>query len=195
MKYVKSFQLYEEELFENYNERNALSLISKYNKDDKFGIKDLAKELAKEFKIRASTKKLGEIISYLEDTNDQKGKLSEDPEVVSDIYGILTESLNEGRRRVILKRKYTDNHPAVEAGEYAPVREKILNFVIDKGGSATREEIKSFINSVNEDGDDININPAWLRQNKKYLKKESKNGETRYSITRLGKRYLKSKEV
>lgn len=196
--YVKSFELYESELNEGYtkrNEKNVLSLISKYNSDESFGLTELVQQLVSEFGVRASSKKIGEVISYLEDTTDKRYKVNEDPEVVTDIYGILTESLNEGRRNVILKRKYTENYPAVGAGSYAPVREKILSFVVEKGGSVSKEEIKEFISSVNEDGEDININGAWLRQNKKYLKRESKGGETKYSITNLGTRYLKSKAV
>lgn len=196
--YVKSFELYESELNESsynkQNEKNGISLIKKYN-DEKLSYKELINSLSKEFGVRASSKKIGEIISYLEDNVDKNDNLPTDTEIVSDIYGILTESLNEGRRNVIVKRKYTDNYPAVGVGSYAPVREKILSFVAENGGRVTLDEIKEFISSVNEDGEDININGAWLRQNKKYLKRESKGGETKYSITNLGTRYLKSKAV
>lgn len=99
--------------------------------------------------------------------------------------------INEGRKTVKIKRKYTEKYPAVNAGNYGPVREKILSFVREKEdeGGVTLQELKEFINNMNEEiGTKTSAN--WIYKNKKYLK-GIKEGERKViKLSKFGNRVL-----
>jgi len=104
-----------------------------------------------------------------------------------------SEYLNEGRKSVTVKRKYTDQHPSITAGKYAPVREKILNFIKSKEdeGGAKISDLKEFINNMNEDIGS-KTSTAWIYNNTKYLKnvKLKEDNEKRFKLSKLGNRVL-----
>jgi hypothetical protein len=83
---------------------------------------------------------------------------------------------------VTVKRKYTDNHPANVVSDYAPVREKILAFVQEKG-EVTIEELKEFINLLNEETGG-KTTTKWVSRNAKYFKVR----EGKYTLSAMGKR-------
>ena len=58
----------------------------------------------------------------------------------------LNESLNE--RRIQIKRKYTENHPALTAGKTARVRNKILEYISD--GKLTQDEFNKILSEFLE---------------------------------------------
>jgi hypothetical protein len=83
---------------------------------------------------------------------------------------------------VTVKRKYTENHPAKIVSDYAPVREKILAFVQEKG-EVTLDELKEFISLLNEESGG-KTSAKWLTKNSKYFKVK----EGKYALSHLGKR-------
>jgi hypothetical protein len=107
-------------------------------------------------------------------------------EEVIDIWKSMFESeVNEGRKRVRVKRKYTENHPEKSVGKYGPVREAILRHVKENGGTVSKNSLKEFINGMNEDKG-TKTSWSWVRRNAKYIK-ETRFG---YKLTKLGERVL-----
>lgn len=92
--------------------------------------------------------------------------------------------LTEGR--VVFKRKYTDAYPAKAVSDLAPVREKILSFVKEKG-SVSYSEIMEFVRLMNEELGG-NTSRKWLNKNSDYFNITEKNGEKTYSLSSTGKR-------
>lgn len=195
---MKSYaQTYESFLNENISripEKELTSLIKKYNDIDTYRIKDLIIDIEKLYPHRLKTKNQGDLIDYIEDTAEENDRLPETPETVKNINDILSEGILEGRKSIVLKRKYTENYPEKRAGSYAPVRETILRHVLENGGKISRNDLKEFIEGKNE-SEGSNIKMSWVSRNKKYLKRKTTNEGIFYSITKLGKRYLKSKEL
>lgn len=195
---MKSYvQKYENFLNENINSiprPELLNLIKKYNDFDSYRIKDLIIDIEKLFPHRIKTRNQGELIDYIEDTTEDNDRLPETPAVAAKINTILNESISEGRKSIVLKRKYTEKYPEKRAGVYAPIRETILRFVQENGGKVSRKELKEYVQSKNEE-EGINIKMSWIPKNKKYLKRKKTNEGIFYKITSLGKRYLKSKEI
>jgi len=87
--------------------------------------------------------------------------------------------LNE-KRKVTLKRRYTDGHPALEAGLTARVRNKMIEAVAD--GKLTQEEFNSILSELSNDS------KRWMTRNAKYFN-VSEEGIT---LSRFGKRVLKT---
>lgn len=100
------------------------------------------------------------------------------------VYNFNDFLINEAR--LTYKRKYTDNHPAGTVYDNAPVRERILSFVNEKG-KATQKEILEFIKGVNEETGGA-TNRKWLNKNTSYFKIRERNGEKIYSLSEKGKR-------
>jgi len=96
--------------------------------------------------------------------------------------------LTEGR--VVFKRKYTDAYPAKVVSDSAPVREKILSFVKEKG-SVSYSEIMEFVRLMNEETGG-NTSRKWLNKNSHYFKIAEKNGVKTYSLSPVGKRVHES---
>lgn len=91
----------------------------------------------------------------------------------------FNDFLNE-KRKVTLKRRYTENHPALEAGVTAKVRNKMIEAVAD--GKLTQEEFKSILSELSAD------TGRWMRRNAKYFN-VSEDGIT---LSKFGKRVLNS---
>ena len=89
----------------------------------------------------------------------------------------LNESLNE--RRIQIKRKYTENHPAITAGKTARVRNKILEYISD--GKLTQDEFNKILSELSLDS------KRWLKRNQKYFNVS----EEGISLSTFGKRILK----
>ena len=68
--------------------------------------------------------------------------------------------LNE-RKKITLKRRYTENHPALEAGLTAKVRNKVLSEIAD--GQITQEEFNALVSELSGDS------KRWLKRNAKYF--------------------------
>ena len=91
----------------------------------------------------------------------------------------FNDFLNE-KRKVTLKRRYTDNHPAVEAGLTARVRNKMVEAVAD--GKLTQEEFNTILSELSSD------TGRWMRRNAKYFN-VSEDG---IGLSAFGRRLLKT---
>ena len=85
--------------------------------------------------------------------------------------------LNEGSK-ITLKRRYTENHPAVQVGKSASVRNKMLEAIAD--GKITHEECEAILKEYSKDSS------KWIRRNTKYFN-VSEDG---ISLSTFGKRAL-----
>jgi len=103
------------------------------------------------------------------------------------------EIINEGRKSVTIKRKYTENYHRIGAGKYGPIREKILSYIREReeDGGVTLKELKEFISGMNEDIGS-KTSTAWIYKNKNYLKKRKveSNSESKIFLSKLGNRVL-----
>lgn len=113
-------------------------------------------------------------------------------DIVNESYKHAFLNLNDlsERRKVEVKRVYTELYPAIEVGKWAPVRSKILKFVSENGGYISRTELLEYINGMNEDiGSKTSM--GWVRQNYRYIRETVlKGGERGYKLTKLGKRVV-----
>lgn len=91
----------------------------------------------------------------------------------------IEESVKESRK-ITLKRRYTENHPAVTAGKSARVRNKMLEAIAD--GKVTQEEFNNILKEFSKD------TSKWTRRNAKYFN-VSEDG---ISLSAFGKRALKA---
>ncbi len=89
------------------------------------------------------------------------------------------EPLNEAKT-VTYKRQYTEKHPALSAGQYGKVRDRILETL--KDGQMTKEE---FDNIVKE----FNLSKRWLRNNASLFKTK---GDI-VTLSETGQRIYKAK--
>jgi hypothetical protein len=96
--------------------------------------------------------------------------------------------LNESR--VVVKRKYTEAYPERAVSDRAPMREKILSFVNEKGRVSHKEMI-NFFKTVNEESG-RNVSRKWLNKNTAYFKIAERNGEKIYRLSAMGRRVHES---
>ena len=75
------------------------------------------------------------------------------------LEGFSNEELNE--RRIVIKRKYTENHPAVTVGKSAKIRNRMLEAIAD--GKLTREEFDTILREMSVDS------KRWVSRNTKYF--------------------------
>lgn len=94
------------------------------------------------------------------------------------------EFLNEAIH--VVKRKYTEMHPERTASDYAPVRERVLSFVKEKG-RVTVAEMKEFFKAVNEETG-RKTSMEWVKANSKYFVVREKDGEKTYTLSSEGRR-------
>lgn len=99
--------------------------------------------------------------------------------------------LNE-RRTIQVKRKYGQYAPTI-VGANAPVRQKILGFISEKG-SCCKSDLMEFIKSTNEDSG-RKTTPDWVKANSRYFETFEKDGETHYKLSKLGQRVVKLTKV
>lgn len=96
--------------------------------------------------------------------------------------------LIESASKSTVKRKYTETHPPVEVQNYAPIREKVLNF-LKENGTVTRVQLKEFLNGMNEEiGSKTSM--KWVNKNSRFIKEFATKGEVYYKLTPLGKRVV-----
>ena len=62
-------------------------------------------------------------------------------------------------RNITIKRKYTENYPALKVGKAAKIRNKVLEAV--KDGKITKEEFESILKEMTTDS------ARWIRRNTK----------------------------
>ena len=86
--------------------------------------------------------------------------------------------LNE--KRITVKRRYTENHPAVEVGQSARIRNKVLEAIAD--GKITVEEFDKLVSELSNDS------KRWTKTNSRYFN-VSEDG---ISLSSFGKRILKN---
>jgi len=94
----------------------------------------------------------------------------------------FNDYLNE-RKRITLKRRYTENHPALEAGFTAKIRNKVLSEIAD--GQITQEEFDALVSELSGDS------KRWLRRNAKYFS-VSEDG---VKLSKFGQRALSALAV
>jgi len=97
-------------------------------------------------------------------------------------FNDFINNLDESRK-ITLKRRYTENHPAIEAGKVARVRNKMLEAIAD--GKITQEEFNAILKEFSTDSG------KWMRRNAKYFS-VSEDG---ISLSTFGKRALSSVTV
>ena len=88
-----------------------------------------------------------------------------------------------GEGKITLKRRYTENHPALTAGTHARIRNKVLEAIAD--GTLTQEEFDAIIKEMSNDSG------RWLRRNSKYFNV----AEGGISLSKFGKRVLSNINV
>lgn len=101
-------------------------------------------------------------------------------EYIKTFEEFINESQLNEAKTIIYKRQYTDKHPALEAGLYGKVRDKILEAL--KDGKMTQEEFDGIVK-------EFNLSPRWLRNNAHLFK--SKDGSV--SLSETGQRILRAK--
>lgn len=94
----------------------------------------------------------------------------------------FNDYLNE-RKKITLKRRYTENHPALEAGFTAKIRNKVLSEIAD--GQITQEEFNALVSELSGDS------KRWLRRNAKYFS-VSEDG---VKLSKFGQRALSALAV
>jgi hypothetical protein len=87
-----------------------------------------------------------------------------------------SDRLNE--RKVTLKRRYTENHPAITAGAAARIRNKMLEAIAD--GKITQDEFNSMLSELSADS------KRWMKRNSQYFN-VSEDGVT---LSKSGSRIL-----
>ena len=105
-----------------------------------------------------------------------------------DFIETFEDFLTEGR--VIVKRKYTEDHPQKSVSDKAPIRERVLSFVNEKG-SVTRQELMEFFKSMNEETGG-STSRKWLTKNPTLFVIKEKNGVKTYMLSSYGKKVHES---
>jgi hypothetical protein len=73
----------------------------------------------------------------------------------------IEESANVNESRIVIKRQYTENHPAMTAGMHASIRNKVLEAIAD--GKLTKEEFDNLVREMSKDSG------RWARRNARYF--------------------------
>ena len=87
---------------------------------------------------------------------------------------VVTES------KITLKRRYTENHPALTVGKHAKIRNKMLEAIGD--GNITQEEFNNILKELSTNG------KRWTKSNSKYFSVS----EEGISLTKFGSKALAS---
>lgn len=86
----------------------------------------------------------------------------------------------------VVKRKYTESHPQKVVSDYAPVRERVLSFVTEKG-RVTVEEMQEFLKLMNEETG-RKASMGWVNANSNLFRIKEENGVKYYRLSTEGKR-------
>lgn len=100
------------------------------------------------------------------------------------IVDFSTFIMNEGK--VSVKRKYTESHPAKTVSDTAPIRERVLNYIKEKG-SVTYEQLMEFFKELNEETGG-NTTRKWVNKNTSYFNIKEKEGVKTYTLSKMGTR-------
>jgi hypothetical protein len=93
---------------------------------------------------------------------DAVGLKDMDVELAEGVISILNEGVNElNERTITLKRRYTENHPALTAGKTARIRNKMLEAIAD--GKLTEEEFNTVLSEMSPDSS------RWIRRNARFF--------------------------
>jgi len=92
--------------------------------------------------------------------------------------------INEAKLSV--KRKYTESHPEKIVSDRAPIRERVLSFLKEKG-SVSHTDLMEFFNGINEETGG-NTSSKWLHKNTQYITVKEENGTKTYSLSPMGSR-------
>lgn len=134
--------------------------------------------LAKEYSAAEGDAKAKILVTLKELTATKKSLERELDDAVSgkdkDVQLAIKES------KVILKRRYTENHPAITAGKHASIRNKMLEAI--KDGQITQEEFNNILKELSSDS------KRWMRTNSKYFNVS----EEGISLSKFGRRALAS---
>lgn len=97
------------------------------------------------------------------------------------VFKSFEDFLNESK--VVLKRRYTENYPALTAGKSARIRNKMIESIAD--GKLTQEEFDAILKEMTTDS------KRWMQRNAKYFN-VSEDGIT---LSKFGARIKKSFEI
>ena len=122
----------------------------------------------------------GKKYTYRDTVEDLVAFFNEEGAVAEGMELEATESINESlnERVVTIKRRYTENYPALTAGKSARVRNKMLEAIAD--GKITQEEFDAILREMSTD------TKRWSKRNAKYFN-VSEDG---ISLSKFGRRIL-----
>ena len=134
--------------------------------------------LAKEYTSAEGESKQS-ILSELKELTARKKELT--AELDAKVAGTDKDvALAISEAKVTLKRRYTENHPAITVGKTAKIRNKILEAIAD--GTITQEEFNTIVSELSNDS------KRWLTRNSKYFT----ISEEGISLSKFGSRILKN---
>lgn len=87
---------------------------------------------------------------------------------------------------LVVKRKYTDIHPEKVVSDYAPVREKVLSFVKERG-SVSEKDLQEFLKLTNEQTG-RKTSMGWVKANERFFTVKTSEGNKMYSLSKEGER-------
>jgi len=143
-------------------------------------------ELAQKYTATQGDEK-AEILQTLKELTADKRRLAAelDAKVAGkdrNVQLVITEAeVNESEvneRHFTLKRRYTENHPAVKVGKGAKIRNKVLEAI--KDGKITQEEFDNIVSELSNNG------KRWSKSNAKYFT----ISEDGISLSKFGKKIL-----
>lgn len=176
MKLKNKIKMYEEFLYENtetvseslVNEARSINKIQK----DWANVTDMMKDAVANWKS-ATGKDKEDLLDQLKvltiskkkieaELEDAVGLKDMDVELAEGVISILNEGVNElNERTITLKRRYTENHPALTAGKTARIRNKMLEAIAD--GKLTEEEFNTVLSEMSPDSS------RWIRRNARFF--------------------------
>ena len=149
---------------------------------DVFRITEIKKD--RRFGPIASTERIDDVTGkkymYRDTVEELVAFFNEEGAVAEGMELEATESINESlnERVVTIKRRYTENYPALTAGKSAKVRNKMLEAIAD--GKITQEEFDAILREMSTD------TKRWSKRNAKYFN-VSEDG---ISLSKFGRRIL-----
>ena len=145
--------------------------IIKLEKDKRFG---LVADTERIDSVTGARYRYSDTAKELVDFFNEEGVVAEG--MVLEAFDSIDEELNE--RVVTIKRRYTENYPAVTVGKAARVRNRMLEAIAD--GKLTQEEFDAILKEMSIDA------KRWSRRNARYFN-VSEDG---VSLSKAGSRIL-----